>query len=106
MALISAYSFAPVTAASPSSAGVIASSSSSSSSSAATLYTIDDAHVHPAASWREMGSPEKLNATQLAALMAASQIRVQRGVPVTRLNASCVELQLLMVPNSVAVAAF
>lgn len=74
---------------------------------AATVYTIDDAHVHPAASWRAMGSPAKLTPSQLDALMAASEVHAQRAaVPVTRLNASCVEVEVHLAPNSAAVVAF
>ena len=73
---------------------------------AATVYSIDDARVHPAATWVAMGAPHTPNASQLAALLAASQVHVERGVRPTRLNASCTYLEVRMRANSVAVVAF
>ena len=71
----------------------------------AVIYSIDDTNVHPAASWVAMGRPATPNASQLAALIAASQVHVRRGVPIQRLNGSCSYLEVLMRPNSVAVVA-
>jgi hypothetical protein len=71
----------------------------------ATLYIIDDAHVHPAAQWQAMGAPPQPNSSQLAALMAASRVHVER-VPLRRVNASCASVDVPMGENSAVVVAF
>ena len=69
----------------------------------ASLYMIDDESVNPAATWEAMGKPDKPNASELALLMAASQVRVQTDVAISRVNATTMSVRVLMVPNSVAV---
>ena len=53
-----------------------------------------------------MGSPNRPNASELDALLAASQVNVVRHVALTRLNASCISLEVNMIANSAAVVAF
>ena len=72
----------------------------------ASVYSVDDITTHAAASWVAMGSPAQPNASELALLMAASQIHTRPVVDLTPLNESCFFLEVSMRPNSVAVVAF
>ena len=72
----------------------------------ATVYSIDDLSTHPAASWVAMGSPPKPNASEMAILMAASQVHTEAAVVVAPINASCAYIEVSMRANSVAVVAF
>lgn len=72
----------------------------------AMLYTIDDSSVHPAETWVAMGSPATPSASQLAALMEASQVSVVKAAPLVHENATCTALNVTLVQNSAVVVAF
>jgi xylan 1,4-beta-xylosidase len=67
---------------------------------AAELRRIDEEHANPISAWRQMGSPDYLDAGQLAALSAASYMETDRiSVPV---HEGRVELELTLPPMGVA----
>ena len=71
----------------------------------ATLYVIDDQTVNPRAKWQELGSPPTPNAAQLAALLAASQVKT-RSAEARRINETCTAIDVRLAPNSAVVVAF
>ena len=71
----------------------------------ATIHVIDDAHVNPSAEWIAQGSPAQPNASQLAALMAASKVVTAAATP-RRVNDTCTAVDVLLAENSAVVVSF
>jgi len=69
--------------------------------SGATVARIDSEHANPKALWTSWGQPKYLNATQIAALQAASSLR-EEPVQVQRIGATTSLITLEVAPNSVA----
>ena len=72
----------------------------------ATLHVVSEqVGVDPRGKWEQLGSPAQPNATQMAALMAASQTR-RFAVAVTALNATASMVSILLMLDTAAVVEF
>lgn len=71
-----------------------------------TVYRIDDANSAPMAAWERMGSPSYPNATEIAAMDDASQLKLSSPIPVTKINETASSISFHMPSYSVLYIAF
>jgi len=75
-------------------------------SSLSTVYRIDDANSNPKAMWESLGSPVYPNASVIAALHAASSLKLATPILVTKINTTASSISFHMPSYSVLYISF